>query len=365
MPNEQTIGEVENVDDMPNILAEQAAAAASTKSEGATEMKEETTVEETVEEPDYVPKPEITPDDELDANLADKFKIAQGKKAEAPTKPEVKSKAQPRVLDDLDEPLRPVFKNMSNDSFNTLKPIILQAKKDAAKIAELNAALEDSKKGKIPDSYYEHEMAYVLTPEFSELSATVDTAQNVHSHWERQLSDIRSGAESYIPLVRDAQGNIVQGQPIKVDKHTLTQLEGVRNEVQNFYLAQKAKMDGMASSHRERVNSHKSWVNDFNAKAFPAFDTDATLKGLAADTVKTFPAIFHNNPLMPVVSRLMVLSAQLGQALKAAQTAKPAAAKPQPSAATIAGGGTGGKGAALNDDDDLAGAFDRAKKGLL
>lgn len=368
MPNEQTIGQVESVDEgAVDIMAEQAAAAASTKGEGAAPMKDEGDDTPAPDEGAYVPKPEVTPDNEQDANLADKFKIAQGKKVEEAAKPAAKPTVQPRVLDDLDEPLRPLFKNMSNESFNALKPLILEAKQNKAKVTELTTALEDAKKGKIPDSYYEHDMAYVLTPEFADVSAAVDTAQSVHSHWERQLSDVRSGAESYIPLVRDQQGNIVTGQPIKVDKDTLTKLEGVRNEIQQYYLGQKARLDQIATTHKQQVAGNKAWINDFIANSFPVFAKDEVLKGMVADTVKKFPAHLQSNPMVSLAAHLMVTSAQLGELLKAekAKNAKPAAAKPQPNAAAIAGGGTGGGPVGLNDDNDLVGAFNAAKKGLL
>src|SRR5216110_3558152 len=38
----------------------------------------------------------------------------------------VKPKTQPRVLDDIPEEDRPLFKNMSNESFNKLKPLYLE-----------------------------------------------------------------------------------------------------------------------------------------------------------------------------------------------------------------------------------------------
>lgn len=354
------------LNDMPDIMAEQASLAAGLK--GAEEVVQPAPVKEEAKTEESYKAPV---ESDLDSDLADQF--AAQKNRVAPHKdvtPKVAkaetSKIVVGALDhaDVDEELRPVFKQMSNAAIEKLKPLIIAAKKDKEEAVALKTQLEEAKKGSLPDSYYEHDMGYVLTPEFSQRSATVDTASSIHNHWREQLNAVRSGADTYTPLMNDKDGNVVKGQPVNVDKDTLGQLEDIRTWAQQQYNTEKSKLDNLAETHRSKSAGLKTWLNDFQAKAFPTFETNSNLKSLIPDTIKQFPAPFHSNPLTPLLARAFITIAELGEQLKAGKVVPAAATNKQPSAAVIAGGGAG-KAATLNDDSDIAGAFDRAKKGLL
>ena len=77
-----------------------------------------------------------------------------------------------------------MFKGMTRTAFETLKPIYLEHKqlKDEIKTRDTRIkALEDSKET-LPSSWYEHENAYVLSPEFAQLSSNLDTSQAIAKH---------------------------------------------------------------------------------------------------------------------------------------------------------------------------------------
>jgi uncharacterized membrane protein YkoI len=355
------------LNDMPDIMAEQASLAAGLKGVEEAVQQPATKVEAEIEKPYVAPV-----ESDLDDDLADQF--AAQKNRVAPHKDPVTPKAAKTetgkivigAVDhaDIDEELRPVFRQMSNAAIEKLKPLILAAKKDKEQLTALETQLTEAKKGTLPDSYYEHDMGYVLTPEFSQRSATVDTASSIHNHWREQLNAVRSGADTYTPLMNDKDGNVVKGQPVNVDKDTLGQLEDIRTWAQQQYNTEKSKLDNLAETHRSKSAGLKTWLNDFQAKAFPTFETNGNLKSLIPDTIKQFPAPFHSNPLTPLLARAFITIAELGEQLKAGKVVPAAATNKQPSAAVIAGGGAG-KAATLNDDSDIAGAFERAKKGLL
>ena len=354
-----------DVDNMPDIMAEQASLAAGLKgTEEAVQPAPKTEVE--TEKP-YVAPVETDMDDDLaDQFTAQKNRVAPHKEVTPKSAKTETSKIVVGALDhaDVDEELRPVFKQMSNAAIEKLKPLIIAAKKDREEAATLKTQLEEAKKGTLPDSYYEHDMGYVLTPEFSQRSATVDTASSIHNHWREQLNEVRSGADTYTPLLNDKDGNVVKGQPQAVNKETLGQLEDIRTWAQQQYNGEKQKLDALAETHRTKSAGLKTWLSDFQSKAFPTFETNGSLKSLIPDTIKQFPAPFHSNPLTPLLARAFITIAELGEQIKKGKVVAPAATNRQPSAATIAGGGAG-KPTVVNDDDDIAGAFDRAKKGLL
>lgn len=358
------------VNDMPDIMAEQASLAAGLK--GAEEVVQpqvaKSEPKEEVAEPEYKTPIEADLDDDLLSKFdAQKNRVTPLKTepAKTPSKSET-SKIVVGALDhaDVDEELRPVFKQMSNAAIEKLKPLIVEAKKTKEEVAALKAQLADAKKGTLPDSYYEHDMGYVLTPEFAQRSSTVDTAASIHTHWREQLNAVRSGADTYTPLLNDKDGNIIKGQPQQVNRETLGQLEDIRTWAQQQYNTEKSKLDTLAETHRSRSGELKNWVTDFQSKAFPTFETNNSLKSLIPDTVKQFPPPFQSNPLTPLLARAFITIAELGEQIKKGKAPAAAAVTRQPSAATIAGGGAG-KPASINNDDDIAGAFERAKKGIL
>src|SRR5436305_1763019 len=77
-------------------------------------------------------------------------------------------------------------------------------------ITELTANLEKAKKGGIPDSYYEHPNAYVLSPEFTTSSQRVSAAQTILNHWQEQYTELRGGAAEIMDIGYDANGNLVE-----------------------------------------------------------------------------------------------------------------------------------------------------------
>lgn len=375
-----------------DIAAEQAAAASTTKEAGtpAAETIVETVVPESTsvdkKDDSYVAPVEKTMDDG-EEDLMEKFN-AQKNRANVPVvekkKEEKKVEAAPVAAKvekvivgatdhaDVPEELRPLFKQMSNAAIEKLKPLVLESFKAKERETALTQQLEAAKKGTLPDNYLEHEMSYVLTPEFAAKSQRVELASSVYNHWRQQLANLRAGADTYTPLVNDAQGNIVEGQAQKVDRDTITQIEDIRTSAQQQYLDEKNGLNSIKAVHQNKVNQSKQWINDFQTKAFPAFENNEKFKPLVADTLRQFPAAFQTSPLAPALAKAIITITELGALLKkgkeGAATTTPAAkvataANGNPSAAAIAGAGEV-KAKSLVDEDDLMGAFTRAKKGL-
>lgn len=288
--------------------------------------------------------------------------------------PAAKPGTEVRVLDDIDEPLRPVFKQMSNDAFNAIKPIVLEGKKAKADVERLNNELAEARKGGLPQNYMEHEMAYVLTPEFSQRSAAVTEAEGILNHYRQELSNVRAGGDTYIPLVRNAQGQVVQGAPTKVDRTTEALLAETHGAAHNNFIQANASLNALAETHRTRVADSKTWLNDFESRSFPAFNNDQA-KAVVADTVRKFHPALQANPLAPILAKTLIMIGELGRQIQqpgAATTATPAkpAAGTQPSAAAIAGAGAVKSGPTTSaqafeeGEEDLMEQFNKRKQGL-
>lgn len=370
---DQTAGPSTSVDVMPDIEAEQRAAAgaaavdptlSAAPAEGKVVELEQPAPEK---KEDYVAPKEEDNETPFDINA---FKAA---KADLPAPTPVTAAPAPgklaRDLSDIDDELKPLFKQMSNDAFEKVKPIVLEHKKLKAELTAKEAALVDAKKGGLPDSYYEHEMGYVLSPEFTQESSRVQLASAVRDHWRAQLNAVRQGADTYIPLVDDGKGNVVQGAPVKVDRGSDTELTEIHLWAQQQAMNAQAQLNTMSTTHKARATEVKNWVENFQNRSFPIFEKDPALKAMIPDTINVFHPALRNNPLMPTLARAIIAMTKMASMMQkpgavpaTAATTQPAPTK-QPSAAQIAGGAAAT--AKTADDDNTYEMFQKAKKGLL
>lgn len=274
-----------------------------------------------------------------------------------------KAKSVARDYSDIEDGHKQAFERMSNEAFNLLKPIYLERKQLAAKQAEVEAQIAErdakitqlqSGKPQIPDSYYEHENAFILTPEFNEVSSNINAYNLVLNHWQSQLDGIRSASkESYTEIHQNPQtGEFYQSAPLPVDAHTEQKLSSYVHFAQQKMIEAKAELNLMAKSHKAKVADTVNWVRNFEATGFKNFETDAALQAIVKDTISKLPRTFHANPLAPLVAKALVTINQLGKLLQAkaqpasaaaTTTTTPKAGNGNLTAAELAGEGGGGK----------------------
>jgi len=270
-----------------------------------------------------------------------------------------------RKLDDIEPEFQPYFKQMSNDAFNKMKALYLERKQ-----AQEELAAAKQKSG-IPENYYEHELAYVLTPEFAQQSERANAAATVLSHWKQQLQAVRGGADEYQRLeVDEKTGQFRLSAPVKVDRNTLTELEDVRSWAQDQYSQLNGELQAFVKTHQSKSGEVKNWLNEFEARAFPVFKDKKELQPLVEDTVKkTLHPAFHNNPVSRLFGMAVIIMGEQAKLIKdfQAKTANGAPApktQRQPSAAEIAGGGSTKPKTTGISDENLDDAFAKAKAGL-
>jgi len=395
MANDATVAgasaEVENIEDLgADIMAEQqklassAAADPTASAEMATKIETAPPADETVVKPseDLTPaaKQAALADDQGEITL-DSFK-AQKNKVQTLDKNVVKPAAQqpsattpaavhtPRDLTVLPAEYQELGKKMSNEAFTEFTKLVKERQ-------TLSEELATAKKGALPDSYYENEHAYVLTPEFATASDAVSQAEQVLQHWSAQADALANGEDSYTSLVAGPNGALVQTAPIKADRATATQISRAVTWAQQQYMQAQAQLQSVGQVHRTRAAETKQWINNFENSAFKVFNEKPELKAVVADTKnKMLHQSLRSNPMADMFAKAVILldyqakaitqlqasGAQAGVTPAATATPKAAA---QPSAAAIAGGGVAATKAKGADATVTMDDFMNAKKGLL
>lgn len=266
-----------------------------------------------------------------------------------PVEPAKSATQQPAARDftGIPDDIKPLFERMSNEAFAKMKEVYSENERNKADKAKLDADLKKAKEGGMPDSYYEHEDAYMLTPEFAQTSMLISQSQAVLQHWREQARLVAGGAETYQKLMRDAQGNFVLSEPIKADRTTATQLEQIVDGSQKQLIKFQAQLENMGVAHKNKSSEARNWLGDWEKRAFPLFE-DASkpqLKAMVDDSMsKMLHPAYQTNPLAKSLVKAIIVIQTLAQQLNkgnGAPVTPQAAATPvkQPSAAEIAGGG--------------------------
>lgn len=226
-------------------------------------------------------------DDNKSKELQDKPKEVEATKEAETIPPEKKFVPPTARIKDIAKELEGIipesslgfFKKMDNSAKEW---VVARLKEGAAKIKELETK---TKRDDIPEAWYEHPEAYVLTPEFQKLHNELNMTRSIEEHFRQQLIAIKEG-EDWFDLQQGPEGKLVQVK----QKADATAEVNVLNRIQKAsqYLQ---TLDGKRSAfvdkyNQSSLNSHAK-VKALEKEYFPQyedpkeFDTNEHLKSMS------------------------------------------------------------------------------------
>ena len=212
-----------------------------------------------------------------------------------------KTKTAPRVLDDIPEEDRPIFKNMSIESFNKLKPLYLEHKQLKAENEQLK-----QNKGKESASIFGHPEAFTLTKEYKTSSGDYNLAERIKSHWATQAAKVSRG-EKWQDLDMDPKtGKLILSEPKESNAEAEVfigdQLQFAREQ---SYEAGK-KLKNYIDSYDSTYKADLAIVTGAVEKYFPGYTAkDHPTQAIQKAVLDALPASFRDNP----VSTLLAMTA--------------------------------------------------------
>lgn len=234
-----------------------------------------------------------------------------------------------------------LLKQMSNPAFEwtTAKLKELAALNEAKTKQEQElAALRDSSNRWL----YDHEEAYLLSPEYREQAAQVNLYNTEFGHWSRQLANAQKGNPVY-NVTTDANGKlVVDSTPIEPSPEIIAQIHanmiaanGARQEMQS-------KLQSWQSGHKQKFQTFRQRISGLEQTLFPNGVTEE-IKPQIEQAMQQFPAELRNDPMTRALgiasvlfkgysARIKELESQVAgkSALKAAE-ARQGSADPKPS----------------------------------
>lgn len=204
-----------------------------------------------------------------------------------------------------------LFKKMSNDAYNLLKPLYIESKKQSDIVKTKDTEIAELKKNRIPDSYHEHEAGYILHPEYIQLATNQKNLQSFASHWEQQLVNIREG-KPWNEIVQDkVTGQYVLGPDITAipqhEAHVIRNLTHVQGQLQGM----SEKVTNFSNGFKGRVTEATQQVREAEKQFFGAYeDPENPAKDIIKHAYEQIPAVYRNSPLAPLLAKAITACVQ-------------------------------------------------------
>lgn len=206
-----------------------------------------------------------------------------------------------RDFSDLPPEVVPWFKKMGDHAFNGLKPIYLeylQLKKDHT---DLKKQHEESSKS----SFFEHENAWQLTPEFNEHVAQHNQATREINHWTEQLALIEDGQE-WTPIVLDDKGNPVLGEPEPASPRAKAEVLNALLVANNYKTQSEDKITALKANFSSQHKNFAKSITDIREKVFQGAD-QKQLDAAMRSKLPLFPSYMHGQPLVQTLATALAV----------------------------------------------------------
>lgn len=236
-------------------------------------------------------------------------------------KPTQTLKAGERDYSDCTEEEKVALKHISNQAFNFIIPKIKQLKNITNEITKKNEEIAQLKTGKqmLPDNYFEHPQAFVLTKDYNDNAKFLNDAAMVQRHWQQQLINIRKG-EPYRDIDIDKNGRFVYGTPVQGDAEHEVEVMGYLQHSINQVNNLQQKVMGIESSFKERHSKAVETLKKAEKDNFSVYDEpNHPWKPCIEHLMQQIPAEFRNNPMASLLAKSGTAVLQMGKLLRDTQ----------------------------------------------
>lgn len=191
-----------------------------------------------------------------------------------------------------------VFKKMSNDAYNAMRPIFDEHKKLKESLTLKDQEIANLKSGKeqLPSDFYSHSDAYTLTKDYRDGVQLVNGAQSIYNHWRTQLAKVEAG-EDWQDLEIDETGKMKLGATKAVDPTAKAEILDNLTFAREQYLKHYNNLNSIKTEFTQKHAKVKDFVSrEIEDAYFPFYKTDELNKPHMADHKKAIEAVMKALP---------------------------------------------------------------------
>lgn len=288
--------------------------------------KDESPIREDAKAPEHKDKTEA---EKAAKKTAETVEVKKQDKVETKVAPIIQDKPKTpttaeRDYTGFDEPTQKVLRAMSNEAFDYVRPKLLENQQLSNFIKDKDKMIADLKVGKqiLPDSYYEHPQAFILTKDYNDNVSVLNKAYEIEKFWQEQFVKIRQG-EDWISLDGiDKDGNLVVNRtPIKGNAQSEASVMGYMNAAAQQVAERRAAALAIQHSFRQRHEQSVSVLKDAEKKHFAAYEDPKHPYAPVMKTIRdNIPTELRGSPLTSLLVKSSTAVIQLGHLVKQLQT---------------------------------------------
>lgn len=204
-----------------------------------------------------------------------------------------------RDYSDLDEAEKQIFQRMSNDAYNKLLPIYKEHKELKPKFEKLQKDASSYKDAR----WYDHENAYMLSPEVSNLQTQYNNLQFEEKYWQDQLAKLRAGQPANRLIIQNNQYGAGDEMPAggQAEAEVLSNLQ----KAQIYQQQIMQNMQGFAENFKGRYKTMQQQLSDYGTKLFGQLPPELDNKAKAV--LESFPAEVRGRAEYNLLSKAAVV----------------------------------------------------------
>lgn len=211
-----------------------------------------------------------------------------------------------RSYDGLDDNEIRLFKRMHNDVYNHMYPAYKEYKGLKGELEKTRADLAKLQ----GQTFYDHEEAYAVTPEYKQMTGTLSRIQQEGEYWQQALAAVEAGGKwqdvSYDPetgkyIVGEPQDASPQAKALLIDR--LTRCHALQGKL-------SSDIQAFQGSYKGRYQGYVSNMMATRDKVLEGVDANMRkeLEKAAVKKLDIFPLEVRGRPEVKIASELMVIN---------------------------------------------------------
>jgi len=199
------------------------------------------------------------------------------------------------------------FKNMSKEAYARLRPIYDEHKAIKTELETLkkNPPANTTNKSSLPDSYLQHEEAYVLLPEYKQNIQEAERYDWEVSYWQKQLAQIEAG-ENWQPLggFDEKSQKYSPGKTYKADGAAKAHVLAAMQRSINQREVADNNVNQIATLHQQVHSQSLQQLRDLEDKAFPFYrEANNPHKEVISQMYERMPSIMRSSPFASFIAK--------------------------------------------------------------
>lgn len=211
-----------------------------------------------------------------------------------------------------------LLKHVPNRVFDKLSQELLSVYNLEKENKDLKEKFDKSTLGKLPESYYEHENAYTLTPRYKELETEIRYDSYEENHWQEQLMRIKQGqdwmllkgySKDGVPQFERIQALRNEDGETQLDVRAEMTISQYLDQARNLKRQHTLEQQGLQQNHQKEYITSKQGIETLKQTFFkPLLDESKLSPVIKGDITKakeafaqTAPA-FKNSPVAELLS---------------------------------------------------------------